>query len=218
MAGYYTIRQGDCLANITKRFGFSSYRTIWDDPKNSDLRERRPNPNVLCPGDDIYIPDRGSKTTDHGTDAKHKFVVRKPVIVLRMVVQDENGKPIGSANYRLVAGAKKFEGTTGDDGKIEHPIAPDLESAALDFSYQKPNGVTIHQSWNLKLGHLDDVATPPGIQARLNNLGFDCGEVDGVIGPKTEAAIRGFQEWAGLDVDGIAGPKTEAKLKWSHGC
>jgi hypothetical protein len=218
VAGYYIVRQGDCLANITERFGFSSYRTIWNDPKNADLRERRPNPNVLCPGDQIYIPERKSKTTDHPADAKHTFVVRKPVVVLRMVVQDGDGKPIESANYRLVAGVKSFEGTTGNDGKIEHPIAPDLESAALDFSYRKPNGVTVHQSWNLKLGHLDDVATPSGIQARLTNLRFDCGDVDGVIGPKTEAAIRGFQEWAGLDVDGVAGPKTQAKLKLSHGC
>jgi N-acetylmuramoyl-L-alanine amidase len=65
---------------------------------------------------------------------------------------------------------------------------------------------------------LDDVATPSGLQARLNNLGFDCGDVDGVIGPKTETAIRGFQESEGLDVDGIAGPQTQAKLKSSDGC
>jgi N-acetylmuramoyl-L-alanine amidase len=52
----------------------------------------------------------------------------------------------------------------------------------------------------------------------LNNLGFDCGDVDGVIGPKTETAIRGFQESEGLDVDGIAGPQTQAKLKSSDGC
>jgi N-acetylmuramoyl-L-alanine amidase len=135
-----------------------------------------------------------------------------------MVVQDADGKPIGSAKYPLVAGFESFEGTTGGDGRIEHPIAPDLQSAVLDFRYQKPNGVTVHQSWNLKLGHLDDVATPSGLQARLNNLGFDCGDVDGVIGPKTETAIRGFQESEGLDVDGIAGPQTQAKLKSSDGC
>jgi peptidoglycan hydrolase-like protein with peptidoglycan-binding domain len=39
-----------------------------------------------------------------------------------------------------------------------------------------------------------------------------------VIGAKTEMAIRGFQEWEGLDVDGIADPQTQAKLKSSHGC
>ncbi|MDN2567286.1 N-acetylmuramidase domain-containing protein [Aquibium sp. A9E412] len=35
---------------------------------------------------------------------------------------------------------------------------------------------------------------------------------DGVFGPRTEAALRGFQKQAGLAVDGIAGPRTAAAL------
>ncbi len=36
--------------------------------------------------------------------------------------------------------------------------------------------------------------------------------VDGVFGPKTEAAVKDFQQGAGLVVDGIVGPLTWAKL------
>jgi peptidoglycan hydrolase-like protein with peptidoglycan-binding domain len=36
--------------------------------------------------------------------------------------------------------------------------------------------------------------------------------VDGVFGPKTEAAVKDFQQGAGLTVDGIVGPQTWAKL------
>lgn len=51
------------------------------------------------------------------------------------------------------------------------------------------------------------------LQANLNKLGFDCGAVDGIFGPKTEAAVKAFQKANGLVVDGIVGPATQAKLE-----
>jgi len=43
-------------------------------------------------------------------------------------------------------------------------------------------------------------------QARLIHHGFEPGPVDGVFGPKTQAAVRYFQETRKLKVDGIVGP------------
>jgi hypothetical protein len=53
---------------------------------------------------------------------------------------------------------------------------------------------------------------PFSIQVRLNGLGYDCGTVDGNIGPKTEEATRLFQVDRGLVVDGIPGPATQSYL------
>jgi murein DD-endopeptidase MepM/ murein hydrolase activator NlpD len=43
--------------------------------------------------------------------------------------------------------------------------------------------------------------------------GFPSGNFDGDLGARTDAALRGFQRWAGLFPDGAAGPATLAKLR-----
>lgn len=46
------------------------------------------------------------------------------------------------------------------------------------------------------------------VQRILNALGYDCGNVDGIFGAKTRAAVRSFQKDKGLSADGIVGSKT----------
>lgn len=46
------------------------------------------------------------------------------------------------------------------------------------------------------------------IQTRLKRWGYYKGNVDGIYGSQTLAAVKWFQSANGLQVDGIAGPKT----------
>ena len=50
------------------------------------------------------------------------------------------------------------------------------------------------------------------LQETLNNLGFKCGNADGIFGAKTETAVKAFQSAYGLKVDGIVGVQTRDKL------
>ena len=52
-----------------------------------------------------------------------------------------------------------------------------------------------------------------GLQFLLGRHGFPSGPVDGGLGPRTEAALRRFQSWAGLGADGLAGAATLARLR-----
>ena len=63
------------------------------------------------------------------------------------------------------------------------------------------------QSSSLMRG--DDVAT---LQGRLTEMGFNCGRVDGVFGPRTENAVREFQQSVGVNIDGKCGPATITAL------
>lgn len=50
------------------------------------------------------------------------------------------------------------------------------------------------------------------LQQKLNELGFDCGEPNGIMDSKTEQAIRDFQQSKGLKPDGILWSKTKKAL------
>lgn len=50
------------------------------------------------------------------------------------------------------------------------------------------------------------------IQTKLKRWGYYNGNVDGIYGSKTVAAVRRFQSKNGLTVDGVAGPKTLAAM------
>ena len=54
--------------------------------------------------------------------------------------------------------------------------------------------------------------TAKQIQNLLQYLGYYSGPVDGILGSRSIAAIRGFQAFYGLTVDGIAGEQTQRML------
>lgn len=51
------------------------------------------------------------------------------------------------------------------------------------------------------------------LQERLTGLGFDCGSKNGVLGPKTAAAVAGWQKRLGLAVTGVATAQVLAGLR-----
>ena len=50
------------------------------------------------------------------------------------------------------------------------------------------------------------------VQEKLNELGYNCGEVDGKVGKKTKKALKDFQRDNGLTVDGIIGKQVKKAL------
>lgn len=58
----------------------------------------------------------------------------------------------------------------------------------------------------------EDEPTVGYAQESLNRLGYDAGDVDGVMGPKTRKAIRSFQRANKLTPDGRLGPNSLEKL------
>ena len=216
----HTVEQGECLSSIAAAYGMVDWRTIYDHARNADFRKKRPDPNVIYPGDQLFIPAPELKEESGGTEAKHRFSVKATGTLFRLRLQDETWEPMADVKWKLEVAGQAYEGTTGGDGLIEKNIPATAKRALLTiWPHQNadPKGpAAVGYQRSFRLGSLDPVEYATGVQARLNNLGIDCGPVDGKIGPRTRAAIRAFQEWVGLESTGQADDATRTKLREAH--
>ena len=100
--------------------------------------------------------------------------------------------PSDSTNYESISGSIKLwsKSTSSGGGSYYAPVVPDMPMV-----YRGCTG--------------DAVKT---LQEKLNAKGFHSGNVDGIFGAKTYAAVTAFQKANSLGVDGIVGKLTWAKL------
>jgi len=67
-----TVNRGDSIPSLAHDNGHF-WETLWNHPQNADLKRRRRTPNILNPGDEVFIPELRLKTVSKPTDATHKF-------------------------------------------------------------------------------------------------------------------------------------------------
>jgi hypothetical protein len=110
--------------------------------------------------------------------------------------------------YELKVGSATFKTKTNDKGRIAHLIPAGSKSGTLQVD---------DQMYNLTIEALPPVTELAGVQLRLTNLGYDCGDGNGAMNDETHAALSAFQELHKLDVTGDADDATSAKLKEVYG-
>ncbi len=214
----HIVQQGETLNRIAKKYNFVSYEKIYQHEKNAEFRELRPDPNIIFPGDEIFIPEKEDKMGMGSTNSKHTFRIKKPEVEkFRVKIGDSLGVPWVGKRVVLSIGNQNIDAPIGEDGVIEIDLPEGTESGGelkffMDAESSEPSHV-----FEVQLGHLDPVEELSGVQARCNALGFPCGVADGIMGQKTRAGLELFQEAHDLEVDGVPGPKTKAKLKSVYG-
>jgi hypothetical protein len=55
----YLVKAGDTLSGIAQKNGYKSWRDIYFHPDNQAFRTKRPNPNLILPGDTLVLPSAG---------------------------------------------------------------------------------------------------------------------------------------------------------------
>ena len=207
----HVVQQGECLASIALDAGVR-WQTLWDHPRNAELRRLRKDPSVLLPGDQVLIPEQPFRSEACQTGSSYRFVCKGTIQRLQLIMLTEDGQPRRGIKYTLSIDGVETSGTTDADGTIACSIRANARQGTLVL--HEPNQ---DEPYELLLGHLDPLSVTSGAQARLNNLGFRCGEVDGVIGPRTRHAIRCFQASRSLVVTGELDEATRNALAEAHG-
>jgi N-acetylmuramoyl-L-alanine amidase len=204
----HVVKQGECLSSIAQEYGLLP-KSIWEDGANASLRSKRKDPNVLYPGDVVVIPDKQEKEVPGPTEKRHKFLRKGATAKLRLrfLIDD---KPASGESYELHIGTEVIKGKTDGGGWLEAVIPPDATQGYVIFGKKR-------RSFSLAIGHVDPVAEVSGAKARLRNLGFYSGELDGELDEATENALRAFQRKFAIQETGKLDANTQDQLLKQHG-
>lgn len=133
-----TVAEGDCCSSLASKAGFSSYAAVYNAGENAELKNARPNPNMLVPGDKVTVPDLTPKEENAPTGRLSTFKVKIHEVKLRLVIIDENDKAVADKPYRLEVGGQTMEGKTPKNGCIEHVIPATINTGKLVLDPDAP--------------------------------------------------------------------------------
>jgi N-acetylmuramoyl-L-alanine amidase len=212
----HIVRTGENAVSVAWKYGFSDYQVVWKDGANAALCQKRPDPHLLIPGDEITIPEPTLKKLTLPTQKSYRLVVHVPKQELRLRILNQDGTPLAQVDYRLTVQTlpKPFEGTTDGDGKLKAIVPVDAPSAVLEID---------DRQFNLRLNGLaampaDDDDPLDGVSGRLDNLGYQAAAADDSDNAARRTALAIFQSDAKLDVTGDLDQDTQNALVKEYGC
>jgi hypothetical protein len=226
----HIVEQGEHLAGIAAKFGFRHFETVWLDPANAALKKLRRNPNLLFPGDQLFIPEKTQKVESAVTNSAHVFQIKQQKILLQIVMQDVNGTAAQNAFYFLKVHEDVLAHNTDADGMTSDAIdAVDRDGELLMPDHKL--------EFRLKIGHLNPLVESPddetdakkraeaiaAWQDRLNNMGYFAGYT-----PTNDQQLRwaieefqcehGWNPLKGKKPTGKKDKETRDKLEAVYGC
>ncbi|MCC7374822.1 MAG: LysM peptidoglycan-binding domain-containing protein [Verrucomicrobiales bacterium] len=204
----YTVLQGDHIEKIAAKHRLT-FKKIWDHAQNSELRALRKNPNVLQPGDRLFLPDATLRVEDASTNARHRFQAKLPKLWLRLDLKKFFSQNLTVDHCRIYVDSDWHELPIPENGIIEVRIPPKLDEAILEIR---------DLTYIIKIGELDPVERPLGQIERLRNLGYYVGtNGDTALEVCLKGAVWRFQSDYGLKPTGHCDEVTQGKLLQVHG-
>jgi hypothetical protein len=212
----YVIRQGDYITKLGHTLGFDAL-TVWNDAKNAGLRERRADPDMLHPGDLLWIPD----APDHrrlsvkvGASNRYAAHIPKKPIDLKIQI---GGEALPKEPYMILGlGPDPVEGETDERGHLVTKVDVSVREIEVILTRKE-------RTLRLRIGDLDPVDTLAGLRKRLLHLGYyqptkvGIENQDATDGDALVSALKAFQAHQKLPASGKLDQDTRKALMGAHG-
>jgi hypothetical protein len=212
----YVIRQGDYLTKLAHQRGFDA-TAIWNDPKNARIRDKRTEPNLLHPGDILWIPDAPEvRRLAVKSGSANRYVANIPKMPVEVRLQ-VGGAPLAKEPYQILGlGPDPIEGATDDDGWLKATVPVHVREIEVLLTEKD-------RTLRVRVGDLDPVDTLSGLKKRLTHLGFyqpsrvgiendDVADDDALV-----SALKAFQSSRDIGPTGKLDDDTRKALTGAHG-
>jgi len=204
----HRVKLGDCMESIAYQYGFTC-QSLWSLTDNAQLKKLRKNPNLLFPGDIVVIPPLEIRQIEVSMNSQHLFKRKGLPNKINIQLLD-NGTPFKNEDYKLLVDEQMFSGTTDVNGEIKLSVPLNATQGHLTL-------IDSGRKFNLEIGSLGPINELTGFQARLKNLGYYMGEIDGLMNDCIVDAISLFQKDNDLPCTGEPDEQTAIKLQSTHG-
>lgn len=213
----YAELDGDSISAIAVAHGFTPSQVADYADNRCTAYEARTGNEVLAVGSRVKLPPRTQRLESVLVNRRYYLHRIAVPFCLTIRMLDACGRPRRQLPYllRLSASAGRealsYTGMTDLDGYLIQAIPPGAVTGELRFAHGADAEV-----YPVRLGALAPVTSIAGVQQRLNNLGYWCGEVSDGPDEATRAALEQFQLRCGLQCTGESDAATESMLLHLH--
>ncbi len=207
----YVIRQGDYLTKLALAMGFDA-DAVWSHPDNQALREKRPDRNILHPGDVLRVPEpEAASLPQVSPNTGNRYKARVPTVDIELALRDGSNQPLANKAYQVLGMGKPVQGTTDGDGLATFSVPVRLREVRVTLDGSQ-------HSFRVLVGDMDPVDEPSGVWKRLRHLGFLAHDE---LAPESDEAVSeavaAFQREAGLEPTGEVDQAMREALVRAHG-